>query len=422
MLQKLVPENIIKAILAGCLLLVAVIVFGLDITIYIVAVLAFGLFAFAISKKEMLSVPFVAFVALFVVLLAGPPILKILGYGYYRRLILVYLGVLIVFFTAYWASGRVIVLKRRGKVIGARERAVKNALGIIVFIIGLIATIYYIAINVDLLFGSNANDGRVTALQGNGLISYIGKLMWLGIFIQYEDKNLIRSRKYFLAVEVVISSLLSLALGFRSALIDAVLVLLFMKNTKQRISSRTICVIGLILLGVVLVYGVARDGHVSIMAVGDKLANELRVNSVNLNNIFETFPSKHPFQMGGTYLINLKMLMPGPDIDFTLWLKEALSLSFSGGGVTPTIVGEFYINWGWFGIVIGMTIFGMLCNILNRYYQASSSCLIPSLLLGYLRSIITGGIANVFLILVMYIVITIAVSKMANVVMKRICR
>ena len=42
-------------------------------------------------------------------------------------------------------------------------------------------------------------------------------------------------------------------------------------------------------------------------------------------------------------------MRPGPDLDFTLWLKDKVNIQFSGGGLTPTIIGEAYINFGFGG-------------------------------------------------------------------------
>lgn len=62
------------------------------------------------------------------------------------------------------------------------------------------------------------------------------------------------------------------------------------------------------------------------------------------------------------------MLLPGPDPDFTMWLKEQTGIMFSGGGLTPTILGEFYLNFGFSAIFIGMFILGVYSVFLNRYF------------------------------------------------------
>lgn len=377
---------------------------GIDIAIYVGALTLLGWKILNSTKFGLLNVPFVAFASFCLVLLLGPIVLKALGYGYYINLIAIYIPFVALFYLGYYGAKKYVIPSVKTS-LSTRTSALDPHLfykaGFILYIIGTIATLYYIIINASLLFGPDVNNGRISALSGNGVINYIGKLMWVGSFMQYEVHA---SRKHdgWVYVEIAIALVLSLFLGFRSAIVDALLVLLFMYNRHKPIPTSIVLISAIALGFVVVIYGAIRDGSFGLAPLVDKLLNELRVNSVNINNILETFPDEVPYQLGYTYLINLKMLLPGPDIDFTLWLKDVLSLSFSGGGVTPTILGEFYINWGYAGVMLGSTIFGAACAFLQKSYVSSTTAFIPSLFLGYLRSIITGGIANILILLLMY--------------------
>ncbi len=78
-----------------------------------------------------------------------------------------------------------------------------------------------------------------------------------------------------------------------------------------------------------------------------------------LDLIFDLYPRSEPFMLGRSYLIDLITILPGPQPHFGFWLKDRLGLDFAGGGVTQTIVGEFFLNFGWIGVLIGMFLLGV---------------------------------------------------------------
>lgn len=70
------------------------------------------------------------------------------------------------------------------------------------------------------------------------------------------------------------------------------------------------------------------------------------VNDSNLQRVVDFFPAHSPFLFGRGYLIDLAVLFPGPQPNFSMWLKDAMGLQFAGGGITIGITGESYANWG----------------------------------------------------------------------------
>lgn len=375
--------------------------------LYIVLLIGFGLVTVVAMNGSLLSVPFVFYASFCLSLAFGPLILKSMGYLTYDYQMPLYIGLLLLFFVGYGFASFVFGKTSTEKLLlTTNELSLMKKCGLVLFVVGLVATLMYVISNRALLLSSgNMNDGRISSLSGNGLLVYIGKLMWLGVFVEYEADVLSdRNAGLWLKCQIAVAILLSLLIGFRSASVDAALVLLFMLNKRKRISNVALIILVLLIATGVIVYGAVRDSEFGMVAYSEKLLNELRVNSVNLNNIILTFPSRVDFQGGYTYLINLFMLAPGPDVDFTLWLKDAINLHFSGGGVTPTLFGELYINWGWLGTFIGTTLFGAACALLQRSYLTGNKVLISSLFLGYLRSMIMGGIANSMIVLLMYLI------------------
>ena len=75
--------------------------------------------------------------------------------------------------------------------------------------------------------------------------------------------------------------------------------------------------------------------------------------------------------LGSTFFMSFNLLLPGAGQDFTMWLKEAMGQTFAGGGVAPSIVGEFYINFGMVGVFCGMFIMGGVANFLEEIAQKS---------------------------------------------------
>lgn len=73
------------------------------------------------------------------------------------------------------------------------------------------------------------------------------------------------------------------------------------------------------------------------------------------------------------FLMNLKMLLPGHQIDFGLWLKEKLDLTFVGGGISLTLIGEGMISARIAGVVLGPFLIGYILKLsylnLSRYFS-----------------------------------------------------
>ena len=196
---------------------------------------------------------------------------------------------------------------------------------------------------------------------------------------------------------IVISAVLSLAKGFKSALLNFVLIVVLMCNKKKKIKIGKILISLIGVLVFIVVYNSIRDG-VIMGSFGESIfsafSNESYVGYINLQYVLNCFPERHDYMYGYGYLINIIMLGPGNDLDFTLTLKQILGLSFSGGGVTPTILGELYLNFGYVGCMIGMFIIGMVYQKLTKSIKMSESYYVPVWLTVMLCISIRTGIAN----------------------------
>ena len=286
----------------------------------------------------------------------------------------------------------------------------KNVLSI-AYIISLMAGICYFGINRDLL-RANLEGNRTAALSGNGIIIYTMELPIVIIPMVYdlyfESKKLGKPQVSCrtLVVMAIVSSFVLLFTGYRAPIMTMYICLIIMYAKKNNISGSKVVRYGIICMLAVFILGAGRTlisgggfaGAASFMT-------NFYVNNINLKYVFNTFPEKVPFQHGYTYLINLLMMLPGPDPDFTLWLKEQIGISFSGGGVTPTIMGEIYINFGFGAIFFGMFAFGMFGVIVNKYAHRNNYSFMAAYYIWQYAHCASGGIANVMVPVILYTVV-----------------
>lgn len=76
--------------------------------------------------------------------------------------------------------------------------------------------------------------------------------------------------------------------------------------------------------------------------------------------ILNSFPGREGFLWGRSVMINLATVAPGYQPLFDDYLKHFFNLTYSGGGLNPSIVGELYMTAGYPAIVLGMTMLGCL--------------------------------------------------------------
>lgn len=102
--------------------------------------------------------------------------------------------------------------------------------------------------------------------------------------------------------------------------------------------------------GAIVVLAVAivlrTGGEVTVRSVVNRVEWQMYVNPSNLERLVDLIPREVPHLLGYGYLIDLAVLIPGPQVNFGTWLKEVMGLEFAGGGLTIGLVGEIYANWG----------------------------------------------------------------------------
>lgn len=259
----------------------------------------------------------------------------------------------------------------------------------------LLLKIYYLISNRNLLFSGSINSGRIEASSGNGLINYGGNLWSPAACILIELALNGKKVKKPIWIFVGLALILGLFSGFRSGTVAFALTIVLMINKKKKIPTAYTMALGVIILLFLYTYEAIREGRSSIFDVSKTLLYQAYVGVINIGYVLKTFPENHDFLNGFGYLINIIMLRPGPDLDFTLTLKQMMGLTFSGGGVTPTIIGEFYLNFGMIGTYIGMLCSGVVLCKIEKTYKELDLYYIPSFLMVQFVIAVRSGFANI---------------------------
>lgn len=384
-----------------------------NIIVYFLLLICLTIALFLNNRFELIS-PAVLFTAYYIYSVAlGPIILMNMGrfysYGYTK----IILGGLLAF-----ACGNAMLLLLTKRNIAEREDRPRIRFSFsrvkalyILLTISWSAALYYFVRNRAYLVG-NTENGRVSALSGNGAILYTAQVsillvcMLFDIYIETRKNGKPIISKYKMIFVTIVSAITLIVSGFRAPVATLFICMIVMYAGKKKMPMWRIILYGLLcIIGVAFLGAVRTAMSGGISSTLSSFFTSLYVGDINIKYMYDTFPSKVNFQYGYTYLINFLMLLPGPDLDFTLWLKEQVGITFSGGGLTPTILGEFYINFGETAIFIGMFLMGVFSVYLNKYFKQHKESFLAVFYVWQFAHCVSGGIANVSVTVLLYTII-----------------
>ena len=274
--------------------------------------------------------------------------------------------------------------------------------------ISVVAGLYYAYKNREFLFQGDVQNGRVAAMAGNGMLIQLAQLSIVALPMIYElyyDGPRKYGRRFSSGIEIIICSAISFAVlllqGYRSYALTFGLCMMIVIFNKNNVNNRRIVFAGIGGIVVLEFLGLIRaSSSISTRGLFNfalSFRNSLVVNNSNFSHILATFPYKTPFQYGKTYFMDFLILRPGPDIDFTLWLKEQVGIAFAGGGRTPSILGEAYINFGTPFIFICMFLLGIVGVATTNYHERHEKDFFGAFLMWQFAHCASGGITNVVL-------------------------
>lgn len=247
-------------------------------------------------------------------------------------------------------------------------------LGLFLSFVSIVAGfIYFYRAGFIPLFSSNKEEARVAAMSvsGNGYFLY---LLAIGVvapsfmaLFYLRDGNPFRLLSPLFVLVLVSIAMLLLFTGSRRYVVWMFIYLLAVYHYVFRMIPvrRLLFFSGLGLFFVVL-FEIFRNPD-SDTTAGFLVASMYRlvIYTSNLEKVYSYFGDVG-FMWGGTFFMDILTILPGKQIDYQSWLKELVGLEFEGFGIPPTVMGDFYINFGLLGVCVGTFIVGFLLRV---FYQ-----------------------------------------------------
>lgn len=210
------------------------------------------------------------------------------------------------------------------------------------------------------------------------------------------------ARRHLIWLVVIVAAAAVAILGNRAPVLTLLIAAGWVALTARGEIPRWSWILGAggVTLIVIAVTSMLRSGADPGVALAmDRLLWQLYVNASNLERVTQLIPGVVPYMLGESYLIDLSVLLPGPQANFSLWLKEMMGLEFSGGGITIGLVGELYANWGAGLAVLGCGVFGGMVASIRRIPRGihREDAAFLTLLSIETAGIVQSGIASVLL-------------------------
>ncbi|MDR1766958.1 MAG: oligosaccharide repeat unit polymerase [Propionibacteriaceae bacterium] len=234
----------------------------------------------------------------------------------------------------------------------------------LLFVIGLVSVFaFYAQVGTVPLLAPDAENFRIEALAGRASNVILASTCFsVAILLQPKASR----RLLWLAIACP----LLLGSGVRSQAMTMVLIVFvtyWVGRGKRFLLAGG--VIGTILVVGYGLVGVARAGldTWAWSSIYKPFLWRLYVNTSNLDAVVRLYPDTQ-FRYGGTFLDDLVVLLPGPQESSMMKLKYVLGMNFDGGSVTPSVFGEWYVNFGLVGSLVGPLLVLVLVGVLDRIH------------------------------------------------------
>jgi len=298
--------------------------------------------------------------------------------SYQRVSFIILLGYLSINLGYYVASSKKFVFRNCTVFFIARIRKQRKSwkfksTGYLFIIIGLAAAVIFFARAGTIpILSHNKEAARVLALNvgGNGYFLYLMTLSMYGVLLLALYTYLYNNKVAFLFVLTILVGTVMTGTGSRRYFLWLCLYVFMARHFLYSfIPIKRMSVFAMVGLLFVNLFEMFRNPD-SMTTVDLKTTFLYRfiIYISNLEKVLSAFIRKDNFEYGGTFFMDLLTALPGKQIDYQSWLKEVTELEFEGFGIPPTIMGDFYVNFGYPGIVIGCFLFGYLIRKLyNRF-------------------------------------------------------
>lgn len=244
---------------------------------------------------------------------------------------------------------------------------------LVLFFCGIVLSLYYFkSVGGIPITMENADDARVVLKQGKGFIFIIIYSIFLNTGLLLTC-YLLHKKKYLSIIFLIIIIVgIILGIGYRGQAVKIIISIYFLWSFFKYGKIRFLRAFGLALL---LLFGLGVLGfyRTSGQIIYDNLNGVWLVNRwrffVNLYNvqIVSNFIGDAKLY-GKSIILDISTLLPGYQPSFNIWLKDYLGLTFSGGGLTSTVIGELFFNFGYLIAFIIMFLLGMLFYKIKTTY------------------------------------------------------
>jgi len=261
---------------------------------------------------------------------------------------------------------------------------------------------------------SNREWYRSVGLVGLGYLQYpatgLVQMVCLALLLVTSRKRVSGATELFSLALFGVSLIPAYLIGFRSMLVFPLLQLAAIWHyTRQRLGVLTVLMLVLLLVVGMVVYGASSRGLGAVPALSDLAGQSLgqvflRSRGVDVTAVIVSdLAVTGDFQYGWRSLIEVvTVLLPRQVFPFKItpisirfartffedyFYRRDWIYSDTIGGVSPTVVGEFYWNFGLLGVLLGMGILGVLSRVVYKYMQRDP--LDPSRMLLYCIFMVT---------------------------------
>ena len=304
-----------------------------------------------------------------------------------------------IFVIGYCCSSCLRMPRRFGKKSANRRRIeVKTEILCWAYIVCLAAGIAYLLKTGLNPFSSTFNNDRIASQSGMGAFLYLNGALVVIIPLMFEhvlNKKL--DKKVFIFALLCALAVFILR-GSRGLCMTPLFLMLMLLDVRKPIRAIRVIQFAAICLIAVSIMGALRSGGGATYL--NSFINTTCDHIENLNRVYGVFKFSDNLQYGATFFFNYNLVLPGEGQDYTLWLKDLVGATFSGGGMTPSIIGDFYINFGYPGVYLGMFALGV---ILYKLEVAARSSILNRVFFVYLcwecATVVGGGISNGMLVL-----------------------
>ncbi len=242
------------------------------------------------------------------------------------------------------------------------------------------------------ILSADPNEAKVNFLSGNGVLNLFFKgISVLSLALLYErfhnGKSLTVAHIYCAIVMVV-----TLAAGYRSSSLVSLgeYIALYVILTKVKVPLKQITLIGLLAILFLASWGAFRRGSNGMEGLVNEFDMVINGRPVIMEAIVRNF-EEDDFFNGSLYYSDFKRFQPGVQVNANVDLKYAIFPTADSmpesAGITPSIVGEAYMNFGQKGVYWVLLIAGLLLGYSYQGFKSKPNFLRTAIFLTFVFGI-----------------------------------